>query len=94
MRVNDVLEQLDELSYPATTDRIVTELGDPELQLPNGSDRLSDVFRRTSVSGSECAEDAKLTVLSGLDDDAIGRKGYTDRDPPVQCEQRPEQRTL
>lgn len=83
MRVNDLLARLDNLTYPTTTDGVIAALDDPELQLPAGSDRLSAVFTRTSMTALDCAEDAKISVLSALNEDAIGRKGYSDRDPPV-----------
>lgn len=92
MRINDVLDRLDDVEYPATPEDVIVELGDPELTLQNGTDRLDDVFERTTVRSVDCPEDAKLTVLSALDESAIGLKGYSDRDPPVMGESHPSDR--
>ena len=94
MRINDLLDHLNDASYPTTTERLVAELDDPELRLANGSDSLANAFARIQTDGLETPSDAKLAVLAGLDEDAIGRKGYTDRDPPVPGERRPERLTF
>lgn len=83
MRIPGLLAAFDELAYPVSTQRAVATLDDPEIQLPNGSDRLSTVFDRIAVERLECRDDARLAVLSAFDSDAVGRKRYSDRDPPV-----------
>lgn len=94
MRIPGVLARLDDLAYPVAIERAVAELDDPEVQLPNGQDRLSTVLDRLALQTLESADDAKLAVLSALDSDAIGRKWYSDRDPPVVGEGGRERLTL
>lgn len=91
MRIDELLVRLEEVPYPATTDRVVEELDDPEFQLPTGSDRLSEAFDRTGAESFSCPDDARLTLLTSLDERAIGRKEYSDRDPPSPCEPGPDQ---
>ncbi len=67
-------------SFPSTTDEFVAEHGDLELQLPNGSSTLGDVLEHLPNENLETPEDARLTVYSSLGEEAIGRKGYSDRD--------------
>lgn len=88
MRVNEILLQLEDLSYPMTAGTVATELDDVEIQFPNGSERLVDALERCDEEAFDCPEDAKLTLLSSLDGDAVGRKGYSDRDPPTVCDSR------
>lgn len=94
MKVNELLAELERVSYPGSADEIIAELGDPTLELPNGSDELSAVFGRVDVTTVNSCEDAQLTVLSGLNSDAIGRKHYSDRDPPCLGVEKIEQLSL
>lgn len=94
MRVNDALDEIRHVSYPATPGEIVDELDDPVLQLPNGEERLAEAFDRIDVDRLDCPEDATLSMLSALSEDAIGRKGYSDRDPPTESDRRIDQPTI
>lgn len=94
MRVNDVLGCLDGLTYPTTPARIIAELDDPPIHCANGEERLSHVFQRIRVPTLSSSDDAKLTFLCALNDVAVGRKYYTDRDPPVAGEHGPDQYSL
>ncbi|WP_135821768.1 DUF5789 family protein [Halostella litorea] len=71
----------DDADYPLTTEQFVARHGDEELELPNGSETLGEVLGRTSGETYEAAEDARFAVYNALSSKAIGRKGYSDRDP-------------
>lgn len=86
MKINELLARLETMTYPKTTDHVVEELDDPTLTLVDGKDRLSSVFERVDDEVFDCCDDAKLAVLGGLKGDAVGRKGYSDRDPPTTSE--------
>lgn len=94
MEINELLTGLETLSYPTTTDRVVTEMDDPDIFLPDGEEQLSSVFDRIDGDVLDCCDDAKLAVLTGLKGEAVGRKGYSDRDPPSITESGPDQLTL
>lgn len=94
MRVSETLERLETTTYPASPEQLVVELGDPEIHLPAGNEQLADAFDRIDVDQFSTPEDAKLALLSGLSEDAIGRKGYSDRDPPTESDPGPDVLTL
>ena len=70
-----------EHTYPTTAGQLIEEHGERELELPNGAVTLGEVLGRLPGEEFETAEDARLIIYSALGEDAIGRKGYSDRDP-------------
>ncbi|MFB6142625.1 MAG: DUF2795 domain-containing protein [Halorientalis sp.] len=79
--LSGVDEELGAHEYPATTEEVVEEYGHLELELPNGAERLRDVLDRLDSETFESAAELRTSMLNGLSADAIGRKGYSDRDP-------------
>ena len=77
----EVEDRLDAHSYPATTDELIDAYGGLELHLPNGTETFGDALGRIGSDTIESAEAARLVAYSAVDDAAIGRKGYSDRDP-------------
>jgi hypothetical protein len=67
-------------SFPSTTAEFVEEHGHIELELPNGASTVADVFERLPNEQLTTEEDARLSIYSALGEEAIGRKGYSDRD--------------
>lgn len=67
-------------TFPCLLSEFVAEHGDVELELPNGAARLDDVLEAIPEETLETEEDAWLTIYGALGEDAIGRKGYSDRD--------------
>ena len=70
-----------EQTYPTTTDQFAADHGETELRLPGGVVTLGEVLGRLPGQKLETAADAQLLVQSALGEKAIGRKGYSDRDP-------------
>lgn len=68
-------------SYPTTTAELVESHGDVELALPNGAVTLGEALAHLPDEVLETPEEARLTTYGALGEDAIGRKGYSDRDP-------------
>jgi hypothetical protein len=66
--------------FPTTTDELVDAHGDVEFRLPNGATTLREVLDHMPNERLETEEEARLTTYSALGEDAIGRKGYSDRD--------------
>ena len=77
----DVEDRLDAHSYPATTDELIDAYGGIELLLPNGTETFGDALGRIGSHTVESADAARLVAYSAVGDAAIGRKGYSDRDP-------------
>jgi len=68
-------------AYPATSEEFIEEHGDVKIELPNGDEQLGDVLRRLGEETYEAPEDVRLAAYSAVSSNAIGRKGYSDRDP-------------
>jgi hypothetical protein len=89
--IETVTDALDGHTYPATTAALIEAYGDLELEHPNGSETLGDVLARAGAETHEDAESARLAAISAVASGAIGRKGYSDRDPVAIGEDGPEQ---
>lgn len=71
----------EELEYPATTDELIASHGDQPIELPNGSETVGDALDRVGGETYETPEEFRLTLQSALSSKAVGRVGYSDRDP-------------
>ena len=74
-------ERIDAHQYPATTAELIEAYGEERLELPNGSERIADVLGRLESETFESADDARMAVYSAVSNKAVGRVGYSDRDP-------------
>ena len=77
--------------YPMTTEELIEASGDMVLELPNGTETVGEALSVSGPETFETADDALLTAASGMSSKAIGRKGYSDRDPVCMGEDGPEQ---
>lgn len=84
-------EKLDAHSFPATTEEVIAEYGEVELDLPNGSETLGEALSRLGDETFPDAASAKAAARSAVSEKAIGRKGYSDRDSPSVGEDGPDQ---
>jgi hypothetical protein len=80
MRLNGLADRVDGQEYPATTDEIVAEIGDVEVELARGSERVGAVLRRDGAETYDCPEDVKGALRSCVAARAVGRRFYSDRD--------------
>ena len=78
--------KLDQHSYPATSAELIDAYGDATLEFQNGEQSLEMVLHPVLDERFESAADARAAIFSNVSDGAIGRKGYSDRTPPVQGE--------
>lgn len=83
MRLNDLITEIEQCEYPTGPEGLALELDDPVIEYQTGSESVSTVLERVDIHEFEDPEAAVLMVLSLLDADAIGRRKYSDRDPPV-----------
>jgi hypothetical protein len=74
-------EKIGAHSYPSTTEEVIEAYGDVELKLPNGDEQLADVLGRLDDETYESEEELRMATMSAVSSNAIGRKGYSDRDP-------------
>ncbi|USZ69617.1 DUF2795 domain-containing protein [Halorussus salilacus] len=83
MSLKQATTLLDRHDYPATSAQLADSYGDYELDLPNGTETLGEVFARVDSETFADSREAEETMYSAVSRKAIGREGYSDRDPTV-----------
>lgn len=81
MLPNGARKLVDNYDYPATTEELIDAHGDQPLELANGTETVGDVLERLESETFETADDVRLALSCAVSDKAIGRIGYSDRDP-------------
>lgn len=76
-------QQLEDHEYPATSDELVDTYGESVLVFQNGEQTLREIFKSMETESFNSAEDVRTTIFNSVDEQAIGRKGYSDRTPPA-----------
>lgn len=66
-------------SYPMKKTELLETYGDRELELQNGGETLREVLEPMGETTYESAEDVMQAIIGMVDDQAIGRKHYSDR---------------
>lgn len=82
MRLIEFESRMDQLSYPATTADVVDEFGGDRLDIGEGEARVERVFGEIDAETYASPDELRMTLYGSLPEAAVGRKGYTDRDPP------------
>lgn len=82
MRLNELASQLETYTYPMSADDLAVALDGRKLDYPAGEEPLSAVVDRSGSDTMVSADDAWLSIVASVDEGAIGRKFYSDRDPP------------
>lgn len=81
MTLQKASELLRQHEYPTTTTQLTDSHGDYELELPNGTETLGEALQRVDAETFDTCVEAEETLYCALSSKAIGRKGYSDRDP-------------
>lgn len=85
-RLDGADEVFDASRYPMSTADLITEFGAYELQYPNGDngrEPLREIFERMGPDVYDTPHEARLAVFTAVSADAVGRRYYSDRDPPI-----------
>ena len=84
---------MDSLDYPIDHDELIDQHGNAELELSNGTSSLAEVLEPLQDKEQiyRDAEELETMILNMVGDEAIGRKNYSDRDPPSIDEERPDE---
>lgn len=82
MRLNQFQTFLETLPYPLSAAEVAATLDGQTIDYPSGEESIADIVHRCGTDSWQSADDAWLSMLAALDEAAIGRKYYTDRDPP------------
>jgi len=89
MKFNDTGEMIDALEFPITTDEIIADHGEHELELQRGTEQVGEVLERLGTEEFDSPEAVRLSVRSAVGHKAIGRRFYSDRDPTALGESGP-----
>ncbi len=81
MKLNGTGDRIEAASYPLTTQDLVDEHGDQKIEHQGGTERLAEVLDRSEAEEYHSPDDVLFTIYSCVDGDAVGRRGYCDRDP-------------
>ena len=81
MSLRETSDLLAAQSYPLTAEELVAQCGDYELEHPNGTEQLCTVIERTGEARFESALEAQFAIQGAVSAEAVGRVGYSDRDP-------------
>lgn len=79
----DVESLFEGVSYPADCEEVLETCGNRTVALQTGEETVAEVINRCSAGELQSSRDAQETLLASLSEGAIGRKYYSDRDPPV-----------
>lgn len=82
MRLQQAARLIEDFDYPITTHELIESAGNQVLTYPDGAETLEQILSRTEPETFGSSQDLQLTLYASLCEDAIGRKRYSDRDPP------------
>lgn len=71
--------EIEAVDYPQETAALVKDLGDHEITLQDGTERLGDILEVAGDRTYESPGEVRQAVIGTVSDDAIGRKQYDDR---------------
>lgn len=86
----DLAGKIERVDYPISNAGLVELHGDGELLLADGSTTLATTLDALGETTYEDADQVRQAIFGMVGDDAIGRKGYTDREPTVDVRQQDE----
>lgn len=74
-----IAEVVDQAAFPVTTEALIEEYGDREVEYPHGSETIASILRTSGMETYETADEIELAILNGVRRDAVGRPRYSDR---------------
>lgn len=72
-------DDLENEEYPMSSEELMDAYGDRELDLQDGGQTLREILEPLGKATYESDEDVKQGVIGMVGDEAVGRKGETDR---------------
>ena len=79
VELGELSDKLDGHDYPASTDELIAEYGDHEIELPNGSETFEQVLGPMADDSFDSADSVRQAIFNMVGSEAVGRKGYTGR---------------
>ncbi|WP_121821795.1 DUF5789 family protein [Halostella salina] len=84
----DLSGKLASHDYPADTGELVDAYGDEQLTFSDGEATFRELVEPMGNQEFDDEQDVRQALLTMVDDEAIGRKNYSDRTPPAPGEDR------
>lgn len=91
MRINGTDEAIDAHEYPATSNELIDEHGEREIEHPAGSETFGEVLGRLEADTYADSQSVYEALLSAVGHEAVGRRYYSDRDAVSPGEDGPDQ---
>lgn len=91
MRLNATESLLTDVDYPVTNETMIEQHGNRSLELADGTESLETVLLRLGPETYENADELRAALFTGVSQDAIGRRFYSDRDQHAPGEYGPDQ---
>ena len=79
LEMDNIGELFESDRMPVTTEELIEEFGDCEIEYPHGSERLEPILRTSGMEQYETLDELELAILNGVSRDAVGRPRYSDR---------------
>lgn len=79
----DVETLFEGVSYPTDCQEMIETCGDRTVELQVGEETIADAIDRCDAGVIHTPREARETLLASVSEGAIGRKYYSDRDPPI-----------
>lgn len=79
LEMGKVTGLFDDGAFPMTTEEIIEEFGDIEIQYPRRSESIEAILTTSGLETYRTADEVELAVLNGVSRDAVGRPRYSDR---------------
>ncbi|WP_136688963.1 DUF5789 family protein [Halorhabdus amylolytica] len=79
----DIETVFEGVSYPTDCEEVVETCGERTVELQSGEETIAEAIGRCNAGELRTPREAREALLGSLSEGAIGRKYYSDRDPPV-----------
>jgi hypothetical protein len=76
---SNIEDDLESEDYPISADELLDRYGDRKIGTSGGSESFGEVLVTGGDEEFESADEVKQTVLNRVGQEAVGRKGYSDR---------------
>jgi hypothetical protein len=82
----DLMEKIERVDYPVTNETVVEEYGDETLNLEGRTVTLRETIGSQGDVTYEDSEQVRQAIFNMVGEQAVGRKGYTDRGTDTESE--------
>ncbi|WP_254528663.1 DUF5789 family protein [Natrinema gelatinilyticum] len=88
VELGNLQETLENEEYPIGHDELLDEYGDAEIEMSGDTSTLEALIGPMGEDEYRDYDEIEGAIMTMVDDEAIGRKNYSDRTPPAAGEDR------